>query len=80
MEFAAQAGIRPTRTNQTPLTRHDVHFAPAPPNESPPRRTKKPDERAKTSREAEQAPVSANAYNKRNKELPRDITFATTFH
>ena len=35
-EFAAQAGIHPTRTNQTQLTRHDVHYAPAARNESHP--------------------------------------------
>ena len=45
-----------------------------------PRRTKKPDERAKTFREAEQAPVSANANNKRNRQLSRDILLATSFH
>ena len=37
-----------------------------------PRRTEKPDERAKTLREAEQASVSANTNNKRNRQLPRD--------
>ena len=80
VEFAAQAGIRPTRTNQTQLTRHDVHCAPAPPKRITPRRTKKPDERAKTFREAEQAPVNANANNKRSRQLSRDILFATSFH
>ena len=42
VEFAAQAGIRPTRTNRTQLTRHDVHCAPAPQNESPPEGPRSP--------------------------------------
>ena len=42
VEFAAQAGIPPTRTNRTQLTRHDVHCAPAPQNESPPEGLRSP--------------------------------------
>ena len=42
VEFAAQAGIRPTRTNRTQLTRHDVHCAPAPQSESPPEGLRSP--------------------------------------
>ena len=42
VEFAAQAGIRPTRTNRSQLTRHDVHYAPAARNDSPPEGLRSP--------------------------------------
>ena len=85
-EEECTSGVRCTgrdpSNSHKPITTHAPRrtLCTSPPKRITPRRTKKPDERAKTFREAEQAPVSANASNKRNRQLSRDILFATSFH